>query len=207
MVFFFGFLFFIYFFCFCLAVHGTWVGDKRIEPWVRVELKEGDTLRVGGSSRVYRLQWIPLSRAYDFENPRVLASDVLMAEDKEEENAFAEEEDSREVYEDQKSLPIEEEITLEVSLKLLKCGFFLLFVSLLISFLYFVWVVVQSDNFLAGESQEIQSLDSIVEEINSLIFYENLGSISGFNLEERAVTEDENAMDDEYQVWFYFVCK
>ncbi|ONH90442.1 hypothetical protein PRUPE_8G054200 [Prunus persica] len=49
------------------SVHGTWVSEKRLEPGVRVELREGDILRVGGSSRVYSLHWIPLSRAYDFE--------------------------------------------------------------------------------------------------------------------------------------------
>lgn len=52
---------------FLVAVHGTWVSEKRLEPGVRVELREGDILRVGGSSRVYSLHWIPLSRAYDFE--------------------------------------------------------------------------------------------------------------------------------------------
>ncbi|GLT75720.1 hypothetical protein SLA2020_474200 [Shorea laevis] len=34
------------------SVHGTWVSGKKAEPGVRVELKEGDTVRVGGSSRV-----------------------------------------------------------------------------------------------------------------------------------------------------------
>ncbi|KAL6209436.1 hypothetical protein ACLB2K_020378 [Fragaria x ananassa] len=46
------------------SVHGTWISDKRIEPGVRVELRQGDTLRVGASSRLYRLHWIPLSHAY-----------------------------------------------------------------------------------------------------------------------------------------------
>ncbi|CAB4289492.1 unnamed protein product [Prunus armeniaca] len=53
------------------SVHGTWVSEKRLEPGVRVELREGDILRVGGSSRVYSLHWIPLSRAYDFETSYV----------------------------------------------------------------------------------------------------------------------------------------
>lgn len=51
-------------------MHGTWVSGKRIETGDRVEMMEGDTLRVGGSSRVYRLHWVPLSCAYDFEGPK-----------------------------------------------------------------------------------------------------------------------------------------
>ncbi|XP_048332342.2 FHA domain-containing protein PS1 isoform X3 [Ziziphus jujuba] len=129
------------------STHGTWVCDERIEPRVRVQLKEGDTLRVGASTRVYRLHWIPLSRAYHFENP-LASMDVAMAEEKEGGNGVAEEENS-----------------------------------------------MESENCLGGESQEIQSLDSIVEEINSLFSDENLGSISGLNLEENAVTEHENAME------------
>ncbi|CAN6686298.1 unnamed protein product [Malus baccata var. baccata] len=53
------------------SVHGTWVSDKKIEPGVRVELSEGDRLQLGGSSRVYSLHWIPMSRAYDSETPFV----------------------------------------------------------------------------------------------------------------------------------------
>ncbi|PON80770.1 Serine/threonine protein kinase [Parasponia andersonii] len=67
------------------SVHGTWVSEKKIDPSVRVELKEGDSLRIGGSSRVYRLHWIPLSRAYDFETLYVSASDIPMPEEKEDE--------------------------------------------------------------------------------------------------------------------------
>ncbi|XP_050364166.1 FHA domain-containing protein PS1 [Argentina anserina] len=47
------------------SVHGTWISEKRIEPGVRAELRQGDTLRVGASSRLYRLHWLPLSHAYD----------------------------------------------------------------------------------------------------------------------------------------------
>lgn len=82
-------------------VHGTWVSEKKIEPGVVVELSEGDTLRVGGSSRVYRLHWVPLSRAYDFENPFVLALDAPGAdEEKEKEDLMIDEgevEEEREV--------------------------------------------------------------------------------------------------------------
>ncbi|KAL7164104.1 hypothetical protein ACSBR2_040087 [Camellia fascicularis] len=59
-----------------VLVHGTWVLGKKIEPGIRVELNEGDTVRLGSSSRVYRLHWVPVSRAYDMENPFVPPSDV-----------------------------------------------------------------------------------------------------------------------------------
>lgn len=67
------------------SVHGTWVSEKKIQPRARVELKEGDIIRLGSSSRIYRLHWVPLSQAYDLENPFVSASDVLMEEEKEDE--------------------------------------------------------------------------------------------------------------------------
>ncbi|XP_016487625.2 uncharacterized protein LOC107807702 [Nicotiana tabacum] len=53
------------------SVHGTWISGKKIESGARVELKEGDRMQLGGSSRVYRLHWVPISRAYDMENPFV----------------------------------------------------------------------------------------------------------------------------------------
>ncbi|KAL0560407.1 hypothetical protein IC582_000812 [Cucumis melo] len=65
------------------SVHGTWVSGKRIEAVDGVEMKEGDTLRVGGSSRVYRLHWVPLSCAYDFEGPKEKKDDeVAIVEEK-----------------------------------------------------------------------------------------------------------------------------
>lgn len=64
-------------------MHGTWVSEKKIESGVPVEMKEGDTIRVGGSTRIYRLHWIPLSRAYETENLFMNAT-----EEKEEENAL-----------------------------------------------------------------------------------------------------------------------
>ncbi|CAH9087914.1 unnamed protein product [Cuscuta europaea] len=51
------------------SVHGTWIGGKKIESGVRINLREGDTMQLGGSSRVYRLHWIPSSQAYDMDNP------------------------------------------------------------------------------------------------------------------------------------------
>lgn len=74
----------------CRAVHGTWVSERKLDPGVSVDLKEGDTLRIGGSSRVYRLHWIPISIAYDLENPFVLKLDV--AEEKRQEDAVREKE-------------------------------------------------------------------------------------------------------------------
>ncbi|KAK9079955.1 hypothetical protein SSX86_001630 [Deinandra increscens subsp. villosa] len=49
----------------CAYVHGTWVSGRRIEPGVHMVLKEGDTVKIGGSSRVYELHWVPLTQAYD----------------------------------------------------------------------------------------------------------------------------------------------
>ncbi|RZC73480.1 hypothetical protein C5167_048959 [Papaver somniferum] len=48
------------------SAHGTWISDQKIEPQVRVVLNEGDTLRLGASTRVYRLHWVP--RSFDLEN-------------------------------------------------------------------------------------------------------------------------------------------
>ncbi|KAF8018252.1 hypothetical protein BT93_H3216 [Corymbia citriodora subsp. variegata] len=89
------------------SVHGTWVSEKKIEPGVAVELSEGDTLRVGGSSRVYRLHWVPLSRAYDFESPFVSALDASGAdEEKEAEDLMNDEGKVEEQREDDDSLEI-----------------------------------------------------------------------------------------------------
>ncbi|KAL6962040.1 hypothetical protein U1Q18_036995 [Sarracenia purpurea var. burkii] len=68
------------------SIHGTWVLGKKIEPGVRVELNEGDTMQLGGSSRVYKLHWVPLSRAYDSENPFVSPSDVSIQVEGEEQD-------------------------------------------------------------------------------------------------------------------------
>ncbi|KAI3951500.1 hypothetical protein MKX01_018616 [Papaver californicum] len=55
------------------SAHGTWISDQKIEPQVRVDLNEGDTLRLGASTRVYRLHWVPLTfdleNSPNFENP------------------------------------------------------------------------------------------------------------------------------------------
>ncbi|KAG2306850.1 hypothetical protein Bca4012_084193 [Brassica carinata] len=48
--------------------HGTWVRDQKVEPGACVEVKEGDVIRIGCSTRLYRLNWIPVSLAYAKDN-------------------------------------------------------------------------------------------------------------------------------------------
>ncbi|XXG45533.1 hypothetical protein AAC387_Pa02g0593 [Persea americana] len=64
------------------SVHGTWVSEQKIEPQVPVELKEGDTLRLGASTRMYRLQWVSFSHVFEVENP--INSSAPIPEEKEE---------------------------------------------------------------------------------------------------------------------------
>ncbi|ESW23884.1 hypothetical protein PHAVU_004G084400 [Phaseolus vulgaris] len=92
------------------SVHGTWVSGKRIESMERAEMREGDTLRIGVSSRVYRLHWIPISRAYDLENPFVAQLDVVAEEDEEEE----EEEEEEDKMQKLNGCPAEMEVDLIV---------------------------------------------------------------------------------------------
>ncbi|XP_061361852.1 FHA domain-containing protein PS1 [Gastrolobium bilobum] len=106
------------------SVHGTWVSGRKIEPGVSVEMKEGDMLRIGVSSRVYRLHWISISRAYDLENPFVSELYVVLEEDEEQEQEVEEK--------------------------------------------------VQNLNCCPVDMEEIQSMDSILECINSLFLDENL---------------------------------
>ncbi|XP_039121189.1 FHA domain-containing protein PS1 [Dioscorea cayenensis subsp. rotundata] len=51
------------------SVHGTWVSGAKIDPCVPVELVEGDTLRFGASTRVYRLHWVLQRDALEMGNP------------------------------------------------------------------------------------------------------------------------------------------
>ncbi|KAH9625944.1 hypothetical protein KSS87_020364 [Heliosperma pusillum] len=67
------------------SVHGTWVSDKRIEPDNRTMVKEGDSLRIGGSSRVYKLHWIPLSQAYDVSKSFIPPLDFVEQQEDEDE--------------------------------------------------------------------------------------------------------------------------
>ncbi|XP_077247592.1 forkhead-associated (FHA) domain-containing protein [Tasmannia lanceolata] len=64
------------------SVHGTWVSGKKIDPQVLWELAEGDMLRFGASSRIYRLHWVPVSHLFEIENP--LRSQPDIPEEKEE---------------------------------------------------------------------------------------------------------------------------
>lgn len=50
---------------------GTWVRDEKVEADDCVEVEEGDVIRIGASTRLYRLHWVPLSHAYDLDNPFV----------------------------------------------------------------------------------------------------------------------------------------
>ncbi|CAK9185639.1 unnamed protein product [Ilex paraguariensis] len=62
------------------SVHGTLVSGKKIEQGVPVELNEGDTVQLGASSRVYMLHWVPLTRAYDLEDPFIPQLDSSVEE-------------------------------------------------------------------------------------------------------------------------------
>ncbi|KAK4391192.1 FHA domain-containing protein PS1 [Sesamum angolense] len=67
-------------------IHGTWISGKRIESGVRMKLNDSDTLRLGASSRLYRLNWVPLSSAYDLDKPfmpQLDAADTIEEEDDE----------------------------------------------------------------------------------------------------------------------------
>ncbi|KAL0649974.1 hypothetical protein Bca4012_092665 [Brassica carinata] len=61
------------------SVDGTWVRDEKVEADACVEVEEGDVIRIGASTRLYRLHWIPLSHAYDLDNPFV--SSTVMEQD------------------------------------------------------------------------------------------------------------------------------
>ncbi|XP_042486950.1 FHA domain-containing protein PS1-like [Macadamia integrifolia] len=81
------------------SAHGTWISGQNIEPQLVVELNEGDTLRLGASTRIYRLHWMPLSQAFNVENPFVSPSDALHHEEEEEQT-----------YQDENSNPVIEGI-------------------------------------------------------------------------------------------------
>ena len=42
-----------------ITVHGTWVNGTSLPPLKVVKAKEGDSIRLGASSRTYVLQWLP----------------------------------------------------------------------------------------------------------------------------------------------------
>lgn len=72
------------------SVHGTWVSGKRIQPGVPVKLKEGDTVKMGGSSRIYELHWVPLSQAFDVDDPFVPATFIKQQETQDENSSYLE---------------------------------------------------------------------------------------------------------------------
>ncbi|KAL2231912.1 UNVERIFIED_CONTAM: FHA domain-containing protein PS1 [Sesamum indicum] len=77
------------------SVHGTWISGKRIEPGVRMKLNDSDTLCLGASSRLYRLNWVPLSSAYDLDKPfmpQLDAADII--EEEEDEGVMDQDENS-----------------------------------------------------------------------------------------------------------------
>ncbi|KAI3752732.1 hypothetical protein L2E82_24768 [Cichorium intybus] len=71
-------------------VHGAWVSGKRIQPGVPVKLKEGDTMKMGGSSRIYELHWVPLSQAFDVDDPFVPATFIKQQETQDENSSYLE---------------------------------------------------------------------------------------------------------------------
>ncbi|KAK4413288.1 FHA domain-containing protein PS1 [Sesamum alatum] len=76
------------------SVHGTWISGTRIEPGVRMRLNNSDTLRFGASSRLYRLNWVPLSSAYDIDKPFVPQFDAADTIEEETEGAMDQDENS-----------------------------------------------------------------------------------------------------------------
>ncbi|KAI3752711.1 hypothetical protein L2E82_24747 [Cichorium intybus] len=73
-----------------IAVHGAWVSGKRIQPGVPVKLKKGDTVKMGGSSRIYELYWVPLSQAFDVDDPFMPATFIKQQETQDENSSYLE---------------------------------------------------------------------------------------------------------------------
>lgn len=116
------------------------MSEKRIEPGVPVDLSEGDTLRVGGSTRVYSLHWIPMDQAYEVENRFV---SLQITEEKEEENAV-------ESFQDDIALSIEDECAMNKD-------------SLVVEETPEASKISQLD-----ENEDIEMLDVILESVSSL---------------------------------------
>ncbi|XWS21888.1 hypothetical protein CRYUN_Cryun30bG0094500 [Craigia yunnanensis] len=133
------------------SVHGTWVSGKKIDPGVVVELNEGDTIKVGGSTRIYKLHWIPMSRAYDMENPFLSAMDVPMEEKKEDEIA-------EESHQGENTLSTENECT-EGKYTLLAEG----------------KEEETSQSSVPAEDEELDSMNAVLEGIISLFSDESSG--------------------------------
>ncbi|PKA56833.1 nuclear inhibitor of protein phosphatase 1 [Apostasia shenzhenica] len=80
------------------SVHGTWVSGEKILPNVPIELVEGDTVKLGASTRIYRLHWMPLSHAFHMDSPLsplleeasgLIENDELLHQDEELDGALA----------------------------------------------------------------------------------------------------------------------
>ncbi|KAK7279705.1 hypothetical protein RJT34_24762 [Clitoria ternatea] len=62
------------------SVHGTWVCGRKLQPNVRVDLKEGDTFTLGVSTRLYRLNWVPLTQINAFVPQQIIKDENLEQE-------------------------------------------------------------------------------------------------------------------------------
>lgn len=159
------------------SVHGTWVSGKKIEPGFRVELNEGDTIRVGGSTRYYRLHWVPLSRAYDMETPFISPLDMAMIEEKREENPVLEEENEAKMSQDENLVAteresVEEKGSLEVAGKDDER--------------------YQAMDSTSVENRETKSLDLILQDVGSLYCEEICESIAKKEILSAALVPDES---------------
>ncbi|GLT68074.1 hypothetical protein SLA2020_403350 [Shorea laevis] len=160
------------------SVHGTWVSEKKIESGVPVEMKEGDSIRVGGSTRIYRLHWIPLSHAYETENLFISAKDLNTTEEKEEENALQDEKhqlfENRKIdescllvlqgkenktYQDKNAMSIEDECVKDRDPLVVQD------------------ITEASKSSHSDKNEEIQLLDVIMEGVGSLFSDENSGLV------------------------------
>ncbi|KAL6007694.1 hypothetical protein ACLOJK_033195 [Asimina triloba] len=68
------------------SVHGTWVCGRKIGSQIAVDMVEGDTLRLGASTRFYELHWVPWSQAFETEKPFIPASQAPQEEEETSEN-------------------------------------------------------------------------------------------------------------------------
>ncbi|KAK3170375.1 hypothetical protein Dsin_000195 [Dipteronia sinensis] len=199
------------------SVHGTWVSEKKLESRVPVELNEGDTIRVGGSTRMYRLHWVPLSQAYDMENSFVSRLDVSMAESKEvEDGLLEEEEDDFETNQDEDSVLIEVKDSLPEEEQTCQDPNYL---SIEMKHTEMEDSLVkerreegtyQDDNSMTVQTKAIQSLDSILDGIVSLFsdgncFLSGMESVDLSVPDREAISESmEQQFDKDDQVpWHY----
>uniref|UniRef100_A0A6N2MEG9 FHA domain-containing protein n=1 Tax=Salix viminalis TaxID=40686 RepID=A0A6N2MEG9_SALVM len=159
------------------SVHGTWISGKKIEPGLRVELNEGDTIKVGGSTRYYRLLWVPMSRADDMETPFISPSDMTMIEEKREENLVFEEENEVKMSQDENLMAteresVEEKGSLEVAGKDDE--------------------KYQTMDSISIEIRETQPLDLILQDVSSLYCDEICESIAKKEISSAALVPDES---------------